>query len=155
MINIVSFAHLLKKVDFNAIVDHLPLTHIIEGKVEPVTNRIKRLLEVLSSYSLNLYYINGKDIYTQWFSLRQKHYKSDPLLIWKKYYLLDITIYLRMNKRDIWTKWDLAKTHVTVLPKVHSVDKGVDPKVRPDKQITKPLGTPQSHSCWVKRSISC
>ena len=50
-INIAHFVYLLKGVDFNAIVDHLALTHIIKSKAEPTT-RIKRLLEVLSSYSL-------------------------------------------------------------------------------------------------------
>ena len=30
--------------------------------MEPATNRIKRLLEILSSYSFNLYYIKGKDM---------------------------------------------------------------------------------------------
>ena len=53
-INIASFAHLLKRVYFNAIVDHLALTHISKSKVEPVTTRIKRLLEILSSYLFNL-----------------------------------------------------------------------------------------------------
>ena len=33
-INIVSFAHLLKMVDFDAIIDHLALTHIIRVKVD-------------------------------------------------------------------------------------------------------------------------
>ena len=33
-INIVSFAHLLKRVDFDAIVDHLALMHIIKSKVD-------------------------------------------------------------------------------------------------------------------------
>ena len=56
-INIASFSHLLKKVDFDAIVDHLALTHIIKSKMEPVTTRIKRLLELISSYSFNLYYM--------------------------------------------------------------------------------------------------
>ena len=59
-INIASFAHLLKRVDFDAIVDHLVIMHIMKSKMEPATNRIKRLLEVLSSYSFNLYYIMGK-----------------------------------------------------------------------------------------------
>ena len=53
--NIASFAHLLKRVDFDAIVDHLALTRIIKSKVEPATTRIKRLLELISSYALNLY----------------------------------------------------------------------------------------------------
>ena len=58
-INIASFAYLLKRVDFNAIIDHLALTHIIKSKAEPDTIRIKRLSELLSSYSFNLYYIKG------------------------------------------------------------------------------------------------
>ena len=61
-INIASFAHLLKKVDFDAIVDHLALVYILKHKTEPATPRIKRLLEVLSAYSFNLYYMKGKDM---------------------------------------------------------------------------------------------
>ena len=40
-INITSFAHLLKKVDFDDVVNHLALTHIIRSKGEPATTRIK------------------------------------------------------------------------------------------------------------------
>ena len=40
-INIASFSHLLNRVDFDAIVDHLALTHIIKSKMELVTTRIK------------------------------------------------------------------------------------------------------------------
>ena len=61
-INIASFAHLLKRVDFDAVVDHLAIVHIMKSKAEPKSNRIKRLLEILSAYSFNLYYIKGKDI---------------------------------------------------------------------------------------------
>ena len=61
-INIASCSHLLKRVDFNAIVDHLSLTDIIKSKAEPATIRIKKLLELISSYSFNLYYIKGKDM---------------------------------------------------------------------------------------------
>ena len=70
-INIASFAHLLRKVDFDAVVDHLAITHIIRSKVELVTNRIKRLLGVLSVYSFNLYYIKGKNIILSDFLSRQ------------------------------------------------------------------------------------
>ena len=61
-INTVSFSHLLRRVDFDAIVDLLALTHIIKSKMEPATTRIKRLLELISSYSFNLYYMKGKDM---------------------------------------------------------------------------------------------
>ena len=47
-INIPSFSHLLKRVDFDTIVEHLALTHIIKSKAEPATTRIKRLLELIS-----------------------------------------------------------------------------------------------------------
>ena len=59
---IASFSHLLKRVDFDAIVDHLALTHLIKSKVEPSTTRIKTLLELISLYSFNLYYMKGKDM---------------------------------------------------------------------------------------------
>ena len=61
-INIATFAHLLKRVDFDAVVYHLAIMHIMKSEMEPATNRIKRLLEILSSYSFNLYYIKGKDM---------------------------------------------------------------------------------------------
>ena len=61
-INISSFAHLLKRLDFDAIVDHLALMHIIKNKGKLTTTRMKRLLKILSSYSFNLYYIKGKDM---------------------------------------------------------------------------------------------
>ena len=58
-INIASFSHLLKRVDFDTIVDHLALTNVIKSKAEPATARIKRLLELISSYSFNLFLHKG------------------------------------------------------------------------------------------------
>ena len=77
-INILSFVHLLKRIDFDAIVDHLVLTDIIRSKAELTTTRIKRLLEILSANSFNLYYIKGKDMILSNFSSRQKHDDSNP-----------------------------------------------------------------------------
>ena len=54
-IDIAIFSHLLIRVDFDTIVDHLALTHIITSKAELATTRIKRLLELISSYLFNLY----------------------------------------------------------------------------------------------------
>ena len=45
-INITSFSHLLKRVDFDAIVDHLSLTHIIKSKTEPTTTRTKKAVRI-------------------------------------------------------------------------------------------------------------
>ena len=77
-INIASFSHLLKRVDFDAIVDHLSFTHIIKSKAEPATIRINRLLELISSYSFNLYYIKGKDMALNDFLSRQNNDDSNP-----------------------------------------------------------------------------
>ena len=77
-INIISFSHLLKRVDFDVIVDHLALTHIIKSKAEPATTRIKRLLELISSYSFNLYCTKRKDMIFSDFLSRHKHNNSNP-----------------------------------------------------------------------------
>ena len=92
--------HLLKRVDFDAIVDHLALTHmhIIKSKAEPATTGTKRLLEVLGSYSFNLYYNKGKNIIPIDFLSRQKHHDSNPHELYrfhspcKVYYKLGIII---------------------------------------------------------------
>ena len=76
--NITTFSHLLKKVDFDARVDHLAITHIMRSKWEPATTRIKRLIELLSPYSFNLYYIKGKDMVLSDFLSRQKMDDSNP-----------------------------------------------------------------------------
>ena len=51
-INISSFSHLLKRIDFDVIVDHLALTHFIKSESELATIRIMRLLELTHSYSI-------------------------------------------------------------------------------------------------------
>ena len=88
--------HLLRRVDFNAIVDHLALMHIIKSKVKLATTRIKRLLELLRSCSFNLYYIKGKDMVLSDFYLDRSmmvviHQNLHLFhLICKVYYRLDI-----------------------------------------------------------------
>ena len=77
-INIASFSQLLKKVDFDAIVDHLSLMHIIKSKTEPTITRIKRLLQLISSYSFNLYYLKGKDTVLSGFLSRLKNNDGNP-----------------------------------------------------------------------------
>ena len=42
-INIASFSHLLRRVHFNVIVDHLGLIHIMKSKAELATTRIKTI----------------------------------------------------------------------------------------------------------------
>ena len=77
------------------IVDHLALTHIIKSKAEPVTHRIKRLLELISSYSFNLYYMKGKDMILSDFYL-DKHMTIIILMKLFLYHLTCIILYMKI-----------------------------------------------------------
>ena len=59
------------------IVSHLTLTHIIKSKAKPATERIKRMLDLINSYSFNLYYIKGKDMILSDFLSRHSHDDSN------------------------------------------------------------------------------
>ena len=139
-INIASFVHLLRKVDFNAVVDHLAISQIIKSKVEPATNRIKRLLEVLSSYSFNLYYIKGKDMTLSDFLSKQKFDNSNPCeiipisfsirsVLQDKYYSLE-----GENERYMIQMRLQMKASGVQLPEVHGSRKGLGPHKIPEKQ---------------------
>ena len=136
-INIASFSHLLKHIDFDAIVDHLSLTHIIESKAEPATIRIKRLLEFISSYSFNLYYIKGKDMVPSDFLSRQNNNDSNlhetiPIsfnmqkVLQENYYNIDS--YLVQTRSQ-------ARSSGFKLPEVHGVRKNLDPNIIPENNM--------------------
>ena len=141
-INIASFAHLLKKVDFDAIVDHLALVHILKSKTEPATARIKRLLEILSAYSFNLYYMKGKDMILSDFLSRQEIDKSDlheiiPIsfdmkaILNGKYYKTE-----EEGKYLVQTRSQAQERGIKV-PEVHGTKKGLDPNLRPEWLVRK------------------
>ena len=142
-INITSFPHLLKKVDFDAIVDHLALVHILKSKTEPATPRIKRLLEVLSAYSFNLYYMKGKDMILSDFLSRQEIDKSDPheiipisfdmkTILNEKYYKVEE----EKGKYLVQTQSQTKDRGIKV-PEVHGSKKGIDPNLRPEWLVRK------------------
>ena len=139
-----SFVHLLKKVHFDAAVDHLGLVHILNSKAEPATTRIKRLLEVLSEYSFNLYYMKGRDMILSDFLSKQRTDDSNPHEIIPT--LFDMQAILRdryynmgqekESRYQVQTQ-SQAKTSRIKLLAEYGVDKGVDPSVKPEKQILK------------------
>ena len=129
--NITSFVHLLKKVDFDTVVDHLTITHIIKSKVEHTTTRIKGLLELLSSYSFNLYYNKGKNMVLSDFLSRQKTDDSNPYeiipisfslrrILCEKYYKLDNMT--ETEKYLMQTRSQVKSSGVKV-QEVHGIDK--------------------------------
>ena len=144
-INIATFLHLLKKVDFDAIVDHLAITHIMRSKAEPATTRIKRLLGLFSPYSFNLYYIKGKDMVLSDFLSRQKTDDSNPCKLIpisftlksqvdNHFYQIDNEIIQPRNDRYLVQTRSQVKSSGIKLPEIHGANKGLDPHVQPGKQ---------------------
>ena len=143
-INITCFTHLLKKVDFNAIVDHLALVHILKSKTELDTPRIKRLLEVLSAYSFNLYYMEGKDIILSDFLSRQETDKSDPHEIIPISFDMKAILndrYYNVEEEEegqcLVQTWSQTKYSGIKVPEVHGAKKSVDPNLRPEWLVRK------------------
>ena len=154
-VNIATFLHLLKKVDFDAVVDHLAITHIMRSKAEPATTRIKRLIELLSPYSFNLYYIKGKDMVLSDFLSRQKMDDSNPheiipisftlkSLVGNQFYQINNkTSQPETSKYLIQTR-SQAKSGGIKLPEIHGANKGLNPHVKLGRQ--RPLSTLPMHS---------
>ena len=140
-INIASLSHLLKRVDLDAIVDHLSLTHIIISRAETTTIRIKRLLELISLYSFNLYYIKGKDMVLSDFLSGQNNGDHNPHEI--------IPISFNMHKVLLENYYNIAnylvqtrsqaKSSGIKLPEVHGMGKNLDPNIKPEKQHANPI----------------
>ena len=142
-INIASFSHLLKRVDFDVIVDHLALTHIIKSKAEPATTRIKSLLEPISFYSFNLYYIKGKDMMLSDLLSRQNHNNSYPHEIipisFNMHYLLHEKYYnIGKTEKYLVQTWSQTKSSGIKLLEVHGVSKNLDLNIQPESKILDP-----------------
>ena len=125
--------------------DHLALTHKIKSKAGPMITRIKKLLEALSSYLFNLYYIKGKDMILSDFLSRQKHDGSNPHeIIPIPFNMQNIlkTRYYNIGEREhrkylVQTRSQAMSSGI-ILPEVNGIDKGIDPNIRLEKQVIKP-----------------
>ena len=155
-IDIASFADLLKKVDFDAVVDHLAITQKMKSKVEPVMTRIKRLLELLSSFSFNLYYIKGEDVILSDFLSRQKIDDSNPHdiilisfsmrdVLQEKYYNFSNTT--EDDKYLVQTR-SQAKSSGVKVPEIHGIEKSLVPHVKPERQ--KSIKPPMDKMSYIK-----
>ena len=147
-----------KELIFDAIVDHLALAHIIRSKTEPATTRIKRLLELISSYSFNLYYMKGNI----WFWVisyhGQKNDDSNPQEVipisFNMYQVLENKFY---DDRYLIQMRSQAKSSGIKLPEVHGVRKNLDPNLKPEIQTyftqTRKHGKAvcRSGKSWIKK----
>ena len=70
--------NLLKHREFDAAVDHVAVVQIMKAKTEPATTRIMRLLDRLSAYNFNLYYVKGRDMILSDYLSRHRQKDLDP-----------------------------------------------------------------------------
>ena len=129
----------MKRVNFDAIVDHLALVQILKSKTESATTRMKRLLEILSAYSFNLYHMKGKDMILSDFLSRQRIHRSNP------HEIIPISFDMKAILKDKYNVGKesnyLVQTCFQIkdrgikLPEVHRAEKGNPrPKTRMDQE---------------------
>ena len=78
LVNMNLWKNLLKHREFDAAVDHVAVAQIMKAKTEPATARIMRLLDRLSAYSFNLYYVKGRDMILSDYLSRHRQKDLDP-----------------------------------------------------------------------------
>ena len=118
--------NILKHREFDAAVDHVAVTQILKAKTEPASNRIMKLLDRLSAYSFNLYYLKGKDMKLSDYLSRHHNEDEDlsdliPVSFCKLRDIEDFCVGTRAS----------VKARGETVPEVHGVDKELDPHIMP------------------------
>ena len=141
-VNIHLWKHLLLRVEFDCAVDHRALPYIMKSKNVPATGRIIRLLEHLSGYSFNLYYVKGKDMIRCDYLSRINVDKGDPsevipisfnALAQYRLVLDHITECFMIKHFMVATRSGTSAAGIN-LPPVHGVQKAMDPTLKPENQ---------------------
>ena len=136
-VNIHLWRHLLHRVEFDCAVDHRAIPYIMKAKTLPATTRIMRLLEILSGYAFNLYFVKGKDMKICDFLSRIDVDRGNPgeviPISFNSFSMLNI-----MRNKLLVTTRSKTKAEGAALPPVHGVQKHLDPTVKPehDKPVT-------------------
>ena len=81
--NVLAFKHLLRNAHFTLYCDHSALVHIMNGKKEPPTLRLKKLIENLSDFKFDIKFLRGKDMFVSDFLSRHPDGEescNDPII---------------------------------------------------------------------------
>ena len=137
LVNMNLWKNLLMHREFDAAVDHV--AQIMEAKTEPATTRIMRLLDRLSAYSFNLYYVKGRDVILADYLSGNRSKDIDPselipisfccMNVYRG--LLDTEIGLEVY--NIGTR-SSTKASGEKPPEVHGAYKPLDPNLKPEHQ---------------------
>ena len=119
--------------------DHAAVAQIMKAKREPATTRIMRLLDRLSAYSFNLYYVKGRDMILSDYLSRHRQKDLDPSeLIPISFCCLKTyrsIIDDRIGEEIFCIKTRAsAKASGETVGEVHGADKPLDPNYKPEHQ---------------------
>ncbi|MDA8030354.1 MAG: reverse transcriptase domain-containing protein, partial [Alphaproteobacteria bacterium] len=139
LVNMNLWKNLLKHREFDAAVDHAAVAQIMKAKTEPATTRIMRLLDRLSAYSFNLYYVKGRDMILSDYLSRHRQKDLDPSeLIPISFCCLKTyrsIIDNRIGEEIFCIKTRAsAKASGETVGEVHGADKPLDPNYKPEHQ---------------------
>ena len=96
---------------------------------EPATPRTMRLLDQLSAYSFNLYFVKGKDIVLVDYFSRHRKSDDDPYgLVPVSFCCFEVYLsYLGLDTLNVYSTRSKTKHAGVIVPEVHGVNNGLDP----------------------------
>ena len=139
LVNMNLWKNLLKHREFDAAIDHVAVAQIMKAKTEPATTRIMRLLDRLSAYSFNLYYVKGRDMILADYLSRHRNKDLDSSeLIPISFCCMNVFRSLLETEHglevyNISTRSN-TKASGEKPPEVHGADKPLDPNLKPEHQ---------------------
>ena len=139
LVNMNLWKNLLKHREIDAAVDHVAVAQIMNAKTEPATTRIMRLLDRLSAYSFNLYYVNGRDMILQDYLSRHRQKDLDPTELIPISFCC-MQIYRGLLDENIGKEVYGIRTRASAqaagekVGEVHGADKRLDPYHKPEHQ---------------------
>ena len=142
-LNIHLWKHLLLREEFDCVVEHRALPYIMKSKNLPATGRIIKLLEYVSGYCSNLYYVKGKDMIICDYLSRIAVDNGDPSGVVP----ISFNAFAQYRLAIDYLAESFMISHFMVAtrsgtsaagiksPPVHGAQKGVDPTLRPESQF--------------------
>ena len=155
LVNMNLWKNLLKHREFDAAVDHVAVAQIMKAKTEPATTRIMRLLDRLSAYSFQLYYVKGRDMILSDYLSRHRQKDLDPSELIPisfcclKVYRSFIDDRIGEDIFCIKTR-SSAKASGEQVVEVHGANKPLDPNYKPEHQLKSKLPSVAEKSSHTK-----
>ena len=149
LVNMNLWKNLLKHKEFDAAVDHTAVAQIMKAKTEPATTRIMRLLDRLSAYSFNLYYVKGRDMILSDYLSRHRQKDLDPSELIPISFCC-LKAYRSFIADKIGEDMFCVKTRASGKGEVHGAEKPLDPNYKPEHQTKSKLPSVTGKSSPIK-----